>query len=53
MRMTFLLLIKKMTVLMAAGLFCSTTVAIPMAKKTSIDDMPDYCPGTPLCQVEE
>ncbi|WP_299492547.1 hypothetical protein [uncultured Shewanella sp.] len=54
MRMIFLSLMKKMTVLMAAGLFCSTTLALPMTEKVSIDDMPESCPGLPtLCQVEE
>lgn len=52
MRMIFLSSMKKITVLIAAGLFCSTTLALPMTEKVSIDDMPDYCPGTPLCQVE-
>ncbi|WP_299003556.1 hypothetical protein [uncultured Shewanella sp.] len=54
MRITFLSLMKKLTVLIAAGLFCSTTLALPMAQKVSIDAMPESCPGLPtLCQIEE
>ncbi|MCL1127425.1 hypothetical protein [Shewanella surugensis] len=54
MKTIFSSLIKKVTLLMAAGLFCSATLAVPMTEKVSIDDMPEQCPGLPtLCHIEE